>query len=61
MGILDNIPKIPKYGVLVAVVIVLLIISIMTYYKQKRISRKTKHIDDMINKILDTQEKILEE
>ena len=32
----------------------------MAYYKQKRISRNTKHIDDIINKILDTQEKILE-
>uniref|UniRef100_A0A6C0BDP2 Uncharacterized protein n=1 Tax=viral metagenome TaxID=1070528 RepID=A0A6C0BDP2_9ZZZZ len=60
MGILDDIPKKTQYVVLVAVVIVLLIISIMTYYKQKRISRNTKHIDDIINKILDTQEKILE-
>ena len=60
MGILDDIPKKTQYVVLVAVVIVLLIISIMAYYKQKRISRNTKHIDDIINKILDTQEKILE-
>jgi hypothetical protein len=60
MNILDKIPKI-KYGyVVVAALIVLLIISCMAFYKQKRISRKTKHIDDIIIKILEKQEKILE-